>query len=400
MCAAALLRWSRSPLADLALAVAMFGLGVLLHLTASGQRILLSGPEPPLWLRLAVLGVACAAQTQRRRMPVFALLVVFGAFLADGLHGFSVPTLLVLIDLLFAATLYSSRRKSRAVVGATAVVVLGMTASALVYIPDWRGAVQVVLSVLSVALVPVWWAMQVRHHREVASAERERAEQQARIAEMDRRAAIAEERGRMAKDLHDVVSGHLSAIAIQSEAVLQREREPETVRRVLHAVRENSVSALTEMRAMIELLRSDDDARSERRTSAAGLRDLGRLVDSARAGGLIVELTAPEPKDGDREDGSPAAVDIAAYRIVQEALTNAVKHASGAHTAVVLSHQGEQLVVQVTNDMPIAPTGRGSGTGLLSMAERAHAVGGTLDAGRCGDGWRVHAVLPTGGARP
>jgi hypothetical protein len=201
--------------------VVVFGVGLLLYLTGSAQ---LAGQQQPLWLRLTVLGVACAAQTQRRRLPVAALLVVFCAFAVDGLLGFSVPVLIVLVDTLFAATLYSSHRWSRVAVRVNAVFVLGMTVGALVFIPDWGAAVQAVLGVFSAALVPVWWAMQVRHHREAALAERERAEQQARIA------------------------GHLSAIAIQSEAVLQADRDPATVRQVLHAVRENSVSALTEMR--------------------------------------------------------------------------------------------------------------------------------------------------------
>jgi len=93
----------------------------------------------------------------------------------------------------------------------------------------------------------------------------------------------------------------------------------------------------------------------------------------------------------------PVAVDLAAYRIVQEALTNAAKHAAGSRTSVAVHRRDAELVIEVVNELT-APVTDGEGTGLVSMRERAHATGGTLSAGRCGSGWRVRAVLPTGGA--
>jgi hypothetical protein len=128
---------------------------------------------------------------------------------------------------------------------------------------------------------------------------------------------------------------------------------------------------------MIELLRLDDDAAPAQRTVPARLRDLGQLVDSARAGGLMVELTGTEPG----EDELPAAVDIAAYRIVQEALTNAVKHASGTRAAVALDRTDEQLVIQVTNDLP-AGNGRAPGRHRVAEHDRARARGRRLTGGR------------------
>jgi signal transduction histidine kinase len=117
---------------------------------------------------------------------------------------------------------------------------------------------------------------------------------------------------------------------------------------------------------------------------------LGRLVDSARAGGLDVSV------DQYDVDGLSVAVDLAAYRIVQEALTNAMKHASGGSAAISLAVDSGTLMVKVTNSLTGDP-GTGTGTGLVSMRERAHAVGGSLSAGPSPEGWRVHAVLPVGG---
>jgi signal transduction histidine kinase len=265
----------------------------------------------------------------------------------------------------------------RVIVGAVAVLTVGITVAVAV-LGDWRQSFYAGLQAFSLFVVPVWWATNVRQHREGA-------EHVTRIAELDRRAAVNAERNRMARDLHDVVAGHLSAIAIQSEAVLSmREGDPETVRTVLKSVRENSVRSLTEMRMMIDVLRADEPADEP---VTVRLADVGRLVESAVAGGLVVELR------GTDVDELPVGVDVAAYRIVQEALTNALKHAPGARTSVVLERQVRRLVVVVRNGAVDGPTG--IGTGLVSMAERAHVVGGAFSAGREDDGdWVVRAEFP------
>ncbi len=191
----------------------------------------------------------------------------------------------------------------------------------------------------------------------------------------------------MARDLHDVVAGHLSAIALQSEAVLSvAGDDPATVRTVLASVRENSVQSLAEMKAMIDLLRAEEP---DPHTAPARLADLERLLDSARAAGLDVTVQA--------ELGGelPAAVDLTAYRIVQEALTNAVKHAAGSQARVMVRRDGDVVVVEVTNNLTAVPSAV-EGTRLVSMRERAAALGGTLTAGLAAGGWRVHVVLPTG----
>ncbi|GAA1290641.1 sensor histidine kinase [Saccharothrix xinjiangensis] len=362
---------------DLLVAVAFFTSGLLVHLLdldlVMGDR----GRQYPTGVGLAVLGVACAGQVFRRSAPVPALVVVTAAAAVDLALGLSMPVAMVCVDVLFAAALHGPRRLHQFLVGVVAVLTVGITA-VVAALGDWRLSFYAGLQVFSLLVVPVWWATNVRQHREGA-------EQMARIVELDRRAAVGAERTRMARDLHDVVAGHLSAIAIQSEAVLSlRDGDPGTSRAVLKAVRENSVRALEEMRMMIDVLRADDPVDEP---VAVRLVDVGRLVESARAGGLDVAFR------GTDVTGLPAAVDVAAYRVVQEALTNAVKHAPGAWASVALERQVRRLVVVVRNGWR-GTSGDGTGTGLPSMAERAHAVGGRCAAGREGEEWVVRAELP------
>ena len=275
---------------------------------------------------------------------------------------------------------------------------------------SWRSALWIAVQLVVVLPTPVWWGAGIRHHRERAAAERRRAEGLARVAALDRRAAVAAERARMARDLHDVIAGHLSAIALQSEAVLSATgRDPAGERAVMRAVRENSLQALAEMRTMIDLLRDDAAGRAPARQDdarAPRLAGMDRLVTSARAAGLRVTVHGEPPP------GLPAAVDAAAYRILQEALTNAVAHAPRAEACVTLAVHGGRLVLDVSNDLARPPalaagrgpvpdgagngtaSGTGTGTGVPSMRTRAAEAGGSLTAGAAGGRWHVHAELP------
>jgi len=339
-------------------------------------------------LRLVTLAVICAAELLRSRAPVVGLgvgVVVVGTEL---FFGVSLAVVIVLTDLLFAAILHGSRRTVRVILWAVGAVVLGLVAASVLAAHTWLDVVVVALQVCSVPLIPVWWAMNVRQHRDIAREQRARADQLATIAELDRKAAVAAERSRMARDLHDVVAGHLSAIAIQSEAALSMvDGDQATMRKVLRSVRENSVASLSEMHAMIGLLRADDNEHTER-GAPARLRDIDRLLDSARAAGLDVRARSTVG------DGLPAAVDLSAYRIVQEALTNVIKHAPGSRAEVTVGREDANLVVEVTNSRVGAAEPAGTGRGLLNMRERAQAVGGVLVAGPAAGRWRVRAELP------
>jgi signal transduction histidine kinase len=238
----------------------------------------------------------------------------------------------------------------------------------------------------------------IRLRGQRALAQRQRREEEAR-----RRAS--EERLRVARDLHDVVAHNISVINVQANTALHlMDRQPERARSALTTISEVSKQALVEVRTVLGVLR-DVDARAPR-APIATLARLPELAENARAAGVNVWVAEMGG------DPLPAAVDLAAYRIVQEALTNCVRHAPGTSAVVVVRHDGRDLVVEVTDDGPAphgpAPAGRpgtggdGSGNGIVGMTERANALGGALEAGpRPDGGFRVRARLPlNGGTSP
>lgn len=383
---------ARERLEDVLRAVAFLVVGVVLfHVLPDGAiRWRPDLPEPSTAVSLGVLAVSCSGIALRRSHPVLGLLVAVAALLA-GPFAVGVThtgSLLALGEALYNAVLHSTRRASRWVAACTGVLT-ALVALRILLVEDAASAVRTVMSLGLLLAIPVFWGLEVRHLHERAEAERDRAEQERRVAERDRAAAVAAERNRMARDLHDVIAGQLSAIAIQSEAALTvPDADPDVLRRVLAQVRQGSVASLAEMRTLIGLLRAGQD--DEERTSPGGLARVQALADVGRATGLTVEVDDRRPP-GDL----PAAVDLAAYRIVQESLTNAAKHAPGSAVRVVLRRDGDELSVEVANDLVDgAPDGGGTGTGLLGLAERAAAVGGSVDAGPQGRSWSVRAVLP------
>lgn len=342
---------------------------------------------------VATIVVACTGIGLRRAHPMIGLAVVTGAVLSGVLGTGHTPlgVLLCFGDALYGAVLLGSRRAAW-VVSALAAGVAGAAALVSLASDGGRAALIVLLNMGMLLAIPVFWGLEVRRHAEHAADERARAEQSRRLAELDRAAAVAAERARMARDLHDVIAGQLSAIAIRSEAVLSiPDADPATLRRVLAAVRHDSVASLAEMRTMIGLLRADGSGDRDPRTAPGGLDRLDELLGTARANGLDVTL------DDRRGDGVPlpAATDLAAYRVVAESLTNAAKHAPGTAVVVTLAQDDAGLTVEVTNPLVTgAPPGEGTGTGLLGLRERAAAVGGTVDAAADRDRWRLRAVLP------
>lgn len=344
----------------------------------------------PAWLLVIPLAVACAGVVVRRRAPMAALGFGVAAIGLDVAFGPSLGTMLVLTDNLYSAALYGPVRYTRWIL--TMCSVLAVVAGAVYWYlaQDWRALAVMLIQAGLVFVVPVTTAMVLRQQRDQATAERERAEQVARLAELDKEMAISAERTRMARELHDMIANHFSAIAIQSTAALSRkDLDPATIRKIMESVRENSVQGMTEMRSMIGLLRSEGDDAEATRPRVA---DVGDLVERARTAGVEAELTiVGEPR------GLPVSVDLAGYRIVQEALTNAMKH--GDHRATVDVVYGERHVT-LTVDNPV--NGRraglpGSGAGLIGMRERAALVGGDFEAGpRDPEGWRVRVRLPMG----
>jgi signal transduction histidine kinase len=244
----------------------------------------------------------------------------------------------------------------------------------------------------------------VRSRRAFVDAIRERAERAERTREEEARRRVAEERLRIARDLHDVVAHHIALVNVQAGVAAHvMDKRPDQAKEALAHVREAGRSALGELRATVGLLRQSGEPEAPTEP-APGLDVLDELVTTFRQAGLPVEVA--RAYDGIR---LPAAVDLAAYRIVQEALTNVRKHAGpDAKAEVSVVRVGPTVEVTVLDggaetggpgDGPADGTGDrpadGSGHGLLGMRERVTALGGALTAGpRYGGGFRVQAILP------
>jgi signal transduction histidine kinase len=232
---------------------------------------------------------------------------------------------------------------------------------------------------------------------------REREEQIRRLAEEStalryeqaeqQRRAVAEERSRIARELHDIASHSISVVTIQAQAV-RRRLGPEHQREVeqLRAIESTARQALAEMRRLLGVLRAEGE--QVELAPQPGLEQLPRLLDEVRAAGLAVDFAS---------EGAPRplapGIDLTAYRIVQEGLTNVRKHAGGAPAAVSISYLPDRLEVRV-RDTGIGPAprpnGHASGHGLVGMRERVALYGGRLSAGPCADGgYEVFASLPT-----
>ncbi|MFJ2238536.1 sensor histidine kinase [Streptomyces sp. NPDC087859] len=364
--------------------------GLLLVLAGLGTRrsddpiTLFDGP----WPVLVPLTVLAGCELLRRAAPRVALLTGTVAICADLVTQGSLASVLMFTDLVYAAVLYGPLASARRIQWITGLLTVAGT---LVPFAVWREPEALLIGVVVgvVAYGPAATGWIVRNHRDAAEAARLRAEQTALLAEMDRSQAVVAERARMARELHDMVANHLSAIAIHSTAALSLD-DPETSRQALGVIRENSVKGLEEMRRLIGILRDGDGAPS----AVPTLDGLAVLADDARANGLDVTLEA--------EHGTtlPAPVELAAYRIVQESLTNALKHACPGRVTVLLHQADGSLAIAVTSpygdrDGPSAP---GSGAGLVGMRERAALLGGTFEAGpessANGKIWAVRATLP------
>ena len=242
--------------------------------------------------------------------------------------------------------------------------------------------------------VATWGVGRVVRARDLRTLELERltvelgAERDARAQE-----AVTVERARIARELHDVVAHNISVMGVQAAAagrILQGD-QPD-VRRALDAIETTGRETVDEMRRMLGILRRSEDELAL--APQPSLRDLGALVDQVRAAGLDVDA---------RIEGEPlplpAGLDLSAYRIVQEALTNALKHAAPAHVDVVVRYTADSIVLEIVDDGSGTAGDRGSGNGLVGMRERVALFGGELHAGRRADGgWALHATLPVGAA--
>ncbi|HEX6500021.1 MAG TPA: sensor histidine kinase [Micromonosporaceae bacterium] len=345
------------------------------HLDPIGYALLVAGP-------LALL--------VGRRYPLATLAVTLAATDAYYLLGYPYgPAFLALVVAVFRAVQGGRQVGAWALVGGGYLGYLLVGWTLPVPRPPTVGhAVAVAVWALVVLALAEAARVRAQHVREVA---RIRAEQARTRAEQQRRQA-SEERLRIARELHDVLGHHLSLINVQAGVGLHlMDDQPEQARTALLAIKQASSEALREVRSVLAALRPRDE--SAPLSPAASLTNLGALVDEAA---LPVQVTI----EG-RVRPVPAEVDRAAYRIVQEALTNVRRHAGPeAPATVIVDYRDAALWVRVENDGPLGPTppdGDGSGAGIVGMRERAEALGGTLTAGpRPGGGFLVEARLPVG----
>jgi signal transduction histidine kinase len=340
-------------------------------------------PGPVIYIASAVGGVALIA---RRRYPVAVLAVALAATLwAEAVSGNGVW--FALVAAFFNAVL--ARRRAAAI----ASLVIGYVASVW---PPWligaHGHTSAASALgLAAGLVFMLGAAELIRVR----SQRAAALQRSREEELRRRAG--EERMRMARDLHDVVAHNISVINVQANTALHlMDRQPERARMALTTINDVSKQALVELRSVLGVLR--DAGESAPRSPSPGLSRLGDLADGAAAAGLAVDI-----EEAERPAPLPADVDLAAYRIIQEALTNTARHSGGAKATVSVGYGDGALVIEVDDDGIGRPPGREGAPshGIAGMTERAKALGGTLQAGpRPGGGFGVRVWLPVHGSKP
>ncbi|MFJ6573820.1 sensor histidine kinase [Streptomyces sp. NPDC091292] len=343
------------------------------------------------WLLFAV---SIGALLFRSSRPVAVALVTGAAGAGWALYGHIGELLnLPVMAALYAVAVRGDRRRTvrTGVTAALASGAVSVIAGIDVVQPEGAPVLEMLWP-----LVPLLLGEVVRARQELL---REYAARAAR-AEADReREALRKvelERLRIAREVHDVVAHTVSAMTVQAGLALDAlDARPELARQAMRQVRLSGKEAVRELRATVGVLRGPADE-ADATAPAPRLGELPELVDRVRATGLRLTVHA------DTEDREvPHLVELAAYRIVQEALTNVIKHAAARHAAVSVTLAGDRLAVEVIDDghPPAAPPGGAHGYGLVGMRERAAALGGTVEAGpRAAGGWRVFASLPVGGA--
>lgn len=377
--------------------IAAIGLFGGLFLWVLGLHMQGDRPFVAPWVSLLPLAVVSGLELVRRNAPQAALVIGTLALVADQFTVGNLATVLMFTDLMYAAVLYGTPSAARRIPVTTFLITVAVTIGFLTW---FRNPQALLIGVVTgmVSFLPAITGVSVRNHRDAAEAALLRADQTALLAEMDRTQAVTAERARMARELHDMVANHLSAIAIHSTAALSID-EPDTSREALGVIRENSVDGLAEMRRLIGLLRTGG-ANPEPSTSPT-LASLDALIGQARTNAAASGLTCVFEDVRDERGPLPAPVELAAYRIVQESLTNALKHAAPGPVVVRLGWAGPLLAVEVSSVFGdrAGPRAPGSGAGLVGMRERVVLLGGAIEAGpvRTGDGpmiWRVRAELP------
>lgn len=324
-----------------------------------------------------------------RRAPLPALAgVAAGAIACDAAFDAGWSATAIVAVQLYTVALLGDRLRSLIVGALTAIVVIAAIVAIDGFVDVRSIAIRVPLAFATLAVGDT-----VRSRRALRAAGREREERAAREREEEGLSRAAEERLRIARELHDTLAHSLVAINVRAGVALDL-HESQDSSAALEDVKRASATALRDLRATLSLLRDQGEVAPT--APSFGLGALPRLVDHARSAGLSTGLDI-------EVNGAvvPSAVGEAGYRIVQEALTNVLRHANASSAHVAIRTTAKSLDIEITDDGRSGDLGVSPGLGLRGMAERATALGGHINAGPSAtSGWRVHAVLPLNGSEP
>jgi signal transduction histidine kinase len=347
-----------------------------------------------LLLRLPLVAAMAVPVVFRRKYPVQAFLIC-GCAVGVAVLTWTGPggSLLALLVLLYTLAAYRPRRVS---VPGLAVCVAGALVTVAIRVPHSIGALDVVLLgvVFASGTSLVAWVLgdSMRYRRAYLTSLEDRAARLERERGTQAQIAAAAERARIARELHDVIAHHVSVMVVQADgASYALHTAPERADQALSAISQTGRQALAEMRRLLGVLRSGDERADL--APVPGLDQLRELLDQARDAGMSVSLRLYGPPQALSE-----GAELAAYRVVQESLTNTRKHGGlAAAAAVTMSYEPDGLLLQVTDDGlgGAAPAAEGTGHGLTGMRERIEMYGGTVRAGPLpGEGYQVTARLP------
>jgi len=346
-------------------------------------------PLDPVAYALLVAGPL--ALLVRRRWPARVLALTLACGMAYAARTYPEgPSSLAIYPALWTVALTLPRRAAWVAATGTAVAVAG---AELFLYGDTMFDGEPLYAAVTV-FAALWWGEAVRARRAYVAELRDRAERAERTREEEARRRVDEERMRIARELHDVVSHTIGVISVQAGVAAHLlERRPDKAAESLAAIRQASDEALGELHAMLGVLR-DGDGGEAPLSPAPGLGELDALVAQAAGAGVDVRVSLRG-----RPRRLPPAVDLACFRVVQESLTNVVRHARASRAEITVTHADGRVAVEVTDDGRAGGNGQGggSGQGILGMRERARALGGSLEAGpRPGGGFRVLASFPVG----
>ena len=341
-----------------------------------------------------LIGLQTLPLAWRRRYPQTVLFVLLGAFAVDRVLDY--PGTLAAAGMVLAFHTVGSelpRKRSTILGGSLVVIVVAFTVFGAAMLESVR--LGDVISTGLMVGVPLVLGREVHQRRIRTQALVDRAEQAERDREMAAAQAVAEERARIARELHDVVAHQMAVMTIQAEGARRLVGEEEgKVAEALDTIRGLGHDALDEMRGMVGLLRGGRDPDMSELAPQPGLAELDQLVEQMGEAGLEIDLH----RSGNSRP-MPRGLDLHAYRIVQESLTNALKHGGDGARAKVFVNYGEQtleLEITDTGTGGNGGTSPGSGHGLVGMRERVSLLNGELTVGPIAGGFRVRATLPVG----